>query len=266
METPEALQPCVRREQQMIARLRLAMTRLADAERARIWAIMAAQKAELSIRQSARATGVSPTRMHQVLQADAACAIPVWFSQIQDQRLAPAVPPEGVPPAPSSPGWSHLADAVEVLRWCMAWLEQWEHADHVVVHLRPASEEETECVPFDRPRVLRVLARIVADLEALARCSLTRAEALPDGQQERRARHRQRLAEPEPPPRRLRRWEERTAHDKRWDVRRMREAESLLTQRNALTRRSALLLRRPRYAAQHNPRPAASTVCALRSL
>jgi hypothetical protein len=42
METPEALQPRVRREQQMIARLRLAMTRLADAERARIWAIMAA--------------------------------------------------------------------------------------------------------------------------------------------------------------------------------------------------------------------------------
>jgi hypothetical protein len=36
METPEALQQCVRREQQMIARLRLAMTRLADAERERI--------------------------------------------------------------------------------------------------------------------------------------------------------------------------------------------------------------------------------------
>jgi hypothetical protein len=34
---------------------------------------------------------------------------------------------------------------------------------------------------------------------------------LPDGQKERRARHRQRLAEPEPPPRRLSRWEERAA-------------------------------------------------------
>jgi|SRR5438876_1107871 len=71
----------------------------------------------------------------------------------------------------------------------MAWLEQLAHADHVVVHRRPASEEETECVPFDRPRVLRVLARIVADLDAFARCSLARAEALPDGQKERRARH-----------------------------------------------------------------------------
>jgi len=211
METPEALQQCVRREQQMIARLRLAMTRLADAERERIWAIVAAKEAGLSIRQIARATGVSPTRIHQLLQADEARAIPVWLSQLQDQRLAPAVQPEGVPPAPSSPGWSHVADEVEVLRWCMAWLEQLEHADHVVVHLRPASEEETEFVPFDRPRVWRVLARIVADLDALARCSLASAEALPDGQQERRARHRQRLAEPEPPPRRLSRWEERAA-------------------------------------------------------
>jgi len=211
METPEALQQCVRREQQMIARLHLAMTRLADAERARIWALVAAKEAGLSIRQIARATGVSPTRMHQVLQADEARAIPVWLSQLQDQRLAPAVQPEGVPPAPSSPGWSHLADAVEVLRWWMAWLEQLEHTDHVVVHLRPASEEATEFVPFDRPRVLRVLARIVADLDALARCSLASAEALPDGQQERRARHCQRLAEPEPEPRRLRRWEERAA-------------------------------------------------------
>jgi hypothetical protein len=58
-----------------------------------------------------------------------------------------------------------------------------------VGHLRPASEEETEFVPFDRPRVLRVLARIVADLDALAHCSLASAEALPDGQQERHARN-----------------------------------------------------------------------------
>src|SRR2546425_10533288 len=187
METPEALQLCVRREPQMIARRRRALTRLADAERARIWASVAAQEAGLSIRQSARATGVSPTRIPQLRQADEARALPVWLSQRQDQRLAPAVQPEGVPPAPSSPGWSHVADAVEVLRECMAWLEPLAHADHVVVHRRPASEEATACVPCDRPRVLRVLARMVADLDALARCALARAETLPDGQQERRA-------------------------------------------------------------------------------
>ena len=209
METPEALQQRVRREQQMIARLRLAMTRLADAEQERIWGIVAAKEAGLSIRQIARATGVSPTRIHQLLQADEARAIPVWLSQLQDRSLAPAVQPEGVLPSP--PGWTRVADAVEVLRWCLAWLERLEHEDHVVVNMRPTSEEETEFVPFDRPRVLRVLARIAADLDALARRSLASAEERVDSQEERRTRHRQWLAEPEPPPRRLSRWDERAA-------------------------------------------------------
>ena len=209
MEPPEALQQRVRREQQMIARLRLAMTRLADAEQERIWGIVAAKEAGLSIRQIARATGVSPTRIHQLLQADEARAIPVWLSQLQDRSLAPAVQPEGVLPSP--PGWTRVADEVEVLRWCLAWLERLEHEDHVVVNMRPASEEETEFVPFDRPRVLRVLARIAADLDALARRSLASAEERVDSQEERRTRHRQWLAEPEPPPRRLSRWEERAA-------------------------------------------------------
>ena len=67
-------------------------------------------------------------------------------------------------------------------------------------------------MPFDRPRVLRVLARIAADLDSpLARHPLRRQKQRVDGQEERRARHRQRLAEPEPPPRRLSRWEERAA-------------------------------------------------------
>ena len=80
-----------------------------------------------------------------------------------------------------------------------------------MVNLRPASEEETEFVPFERPRVLRVLARIAADLDALARHAPANAVGVADSQEERRARPRQRLAEPEPPPRRLSRWEERAA-------------------------------------------------------
>ena len=211
METHGAWQQRVRREQQMIARLRLAVTRLADAERERIWAVVAAKKAGLSIRQIARATGVSPTRIHQLLQTDEAHAIPVWLSQLQDHRLAPAEQPAGAPLTPSPPGCTHLADEAEVLRWCIEWLERLEHEDHVVVNLRPASEEETEFVPFERPRVLRVLARIAADLDALARHAPANAVGVADSQEERRARHRQRLAEPEPPPRRLSRWEERAA-------------------------------------------------------
>jgi hypothetical protein len=79
----------------------------------------------------------------------------------------------------------------------------------VVVNLRPESEAETEFVPFDRPRVLRVLARIAADLDELARPPLaTATEAVVD-QEAPDVRHRRRLAEPEPPPRRLSRQEER---------------------------------------------------------
>ena len=68
-------------------------------------------------------------------------------------------------------------------------------------------------VAFDRPRVLRVLDRIIADLDELAgfpaiideeRGKVGDAEA-------RRVRHRQRLAEPEPPPKRLSMREERAA-------------------------------------------------------
>ena len=110
METPEALQQCVRREQQMIVRLRLAMTRLADAERERIWAIVAAQEAGLSIRQIARATGVSPTRVHQLLRGDEARAIPVWLSQLSDPRPAHPAAAAANLPAPPPLGRSHLTD------------------------------------------------------------------------------------------------------------------------------------------------------------
>jgi hypothetical protein len=209
METPEALQQRVRREQQLLTRLRLAMTRLADAERERIWAIVAAKEMGLSIRQIARATGVSPTRIHQLLQADEAREIPVWLSQLQDHRLAPAGDREGDPPGPSPSGRTRLADEAEVLRWCITWLERLEQADHVVVNLRPASAEATEFVPFDRPRVLRVLARIAADLDELARPPLATATETVVDQEAPDVQHRRRLAEPEPPPRRLSRQEER---------------------------------------------------------
>ena len=212
METPEALRQRVRREQQLIARLRLATTRLADADRERIWAIVAAKEAGLSIRQTARATGLSPTRVHQLLKADEACEIPVWLSQLHDDGLSPhPTDREADPPAVQHSIQTRLAAEVEVLRWCIEWLERLEHEDHVVVNLRPESEEETEFVPFDRHRVLRVCARIAADLDELARRPLENTEALAAGQEELRARHRQRLAQPEPQPRRLSQREERAA-------------------------------------------------------
>jgi hypothetical protein len=99
------------------------------------------------------------------------------------------------------------------LRQCREWLERLDHGEPVVVNLRPETDPETEYVSFDRPRVLRVLARIIADLDDLAgHPPITEEKAVKgEGAETRRARHRQRLAEPEPPPRRLTVREERAA-------------------------------------------------------
>jgi hypothetical protein len=81
-----------------------------------------------------------------------------------------------------------------------------------VVNLRPESDPETEYVSFDRPRVLRVLARIIADLDGLAGFPPITEEDVKKGSVEaRRARHRRRLAEPDPPAKPLTVQEERAA-------------------------------------------------------
>ena len=212
LETPERWRQRVRREPQLIARLRLATTRLADADRERIWAIVAATAAGLSIRRMARATGLSPTRVHQLLKAEEAREIPVWLSQVHDDGCSPhAADREADPRDLQHPIQTRLAAEVAVLRWCLGWLARLEHADHVVVNLRPESEEATEFVPFARPRVRRVCARMAADLDELARRSLENTEERAAGREELRARHRQRLAEPEPQPRRLSPQEARAA-------------------------------------------------------
>ncbi len=82
METQEELRQRVVREQKLIAKLRLATTRLEDAQQERIWAIATASKEGLSIRHIANSTGLSPTRVHQLLKAQEAQEIPVWLSQL----------------------------------------------------------------------------------------------------------------------------------------------------------------------------------------
>jgi hypothetical protein len=63
-----------------------------------------------------------------------------------------------------------LAREVEVLRRCTDWLQRLERGENVVVNLRPDEDFEKESVAFDRPRVVRVLERIVADLDTLQQC------------------------------------------------------------------------------------------------
>ena len=69
------------------------------------------------------------------------------------------------------------------------------------MNLRPETDPETEYVSFDRPRVLRVLSHIIADLDELAGYPpiADEEQAAVEDPEDRRARHRRRLAEPDPP-------------------------------------------------------------------
>ena len=206
METHDEFEERIRREQQVAARLRLATERLEEAQRERIWAIVEAHQSGLSVRQIAAATGLSSSRVHQLLGSDEAREIPRWLSQ-QRRRDRPSQP--DVP--------ARLAGELEALRRCREWLERLDRGEPVVVNLRPETDPETEYVAFDRPRVLRVLARIIADLDELAGYPPIAAESRTEGKnaEARRAHHRRRLAEPDPPPKRMTVQEERAAL---WDA------------------------------------------------
>jgi AraC-like DNA-binding protein len=205
METNDELKERVRREQRLAARLHLATERLEDAQRERIWALVEAHPSGLSIRQIAVATGLSSSRIHQLLGSEESREIPRWLSQRRVQEAAPS--------RSHSDLQAHLAGEMEALRRCREWLELLDRGETVVVNLRPETDPETEYVSFDRPRVLRVLARIIADLDELAGYPPIAEKKAANGEDAatRRARHRQRLAEPEPPPRRLTVREERAA-------------------------------------------------------
>jgi DNA-binding IclR family transcriptional regulator len=203
METPETFKQRVLRHQQIAARLERATARLEEAQQERLWAMVAAKEAGLSLRQIAQATGLSATRVHQLLHEVEANQIPAWLSALSDPAPGAGAT---VPLLPA-----RVAEEVAVLRRCLDWLERLEREETVVVNLRPDADAETEFVGFDRPRVLRVLARIAADLDHLTGPeSLILAETSRSPEEARR-RHREQLAEPEPvPPRRSPR-EERAA-------------------------------------------------------
>src|SRR5215210_8981204 len=83
-EKIEALRQRVIRKQRILARLRLASTRLTEAQLERTWAIVAAHDQGLTIRQIASATGLSATRVHQLLTTHDAHDIPRWLSDLRE--------------------------------------------------------------------------------------------------------------------------------------------------------------------------------------
>src|SRR5919201_520875 len=133
--TREELHQLVQHERKLKNRLQLATTRLEEAERERIWAIVAAHHAGLSIRQIAAATGLSRSRIHQLLQDTEARESPAWRSQLRPLGNAVDSGEEAEPAASQARMQARVAEEVEVLRWCLDWLERLERGEKVVVNL-----------------------------------------------------------------------------------------------------------------------------------
>lgn len=72
MASPEQLKQKELNEKRLTNRLRLATTRLQNAQQEHVWAIAAAKSEGLSIRKIAVATGLSSSRVHQVLHTEEA--------------------------------------------------------------------------------------------------------------------------------------------------------------------------------------------------
>ncbi len=168
VETNDEIRERIRREQRLAARLCLATERLEAAQRERIWAIVEAHQSGLSIRQIASGTGLSPSRVHQLLGSDEAREIPRWLSQQRGRDHSDHPRQEAAPIQVHADLQARLAGELDALRRCREWLKRLDRGEMVVVNLRPETDPETEYVLFNRPRVLRVLARIIADLDELA--------------------------------------------------------------------------------------------------
>jgi hypothetical protein len=143
---------------------------------------------------------------------DEAREIPRWLNQQRGRDHADHPRLEAAPIQVHANLQARLAGELDALRRCREWLKRLGRGEMVVVNLRLETDSETEYVSFDCPRVLRVLPRIIADLDDLAGFPplADAEEAKGEDAEARRVRHRRRLAEPDPPPRRFSMREERS--------------------------------------------------------
>jgi len=97
--------------------------RLDAAQEERLWAIVSAHQVGLAIRWIAAATGLSATRVHQLLIAGTAEGIPAWLNRRPGLGEPAGAADEGASPAPDTALREHLAEEVAALRRCLGWLE-----------------------------------------------------------------------------------------------------------------------------------------------
>ena len=122
----------------------------------------------MSIRKIAEATGLSSSRVHQLLHTDEAHQIPDWLNSALAPHLNRDEQSDGEEDPSHQELQQHLADVGEVIRWCIGWLEQLARGERVVVNLRAESDPRTAYVGVNHDWVLRVLKRVAADLERLS--------------------------------------------------------------------------------------------------
>ena len=146
----------VQLERELIARLKTANIRFTEAQVERIWAIVSAHQAGLSIRKIAGATGLSSSRIHQLLNAPEAKEIPVWLSQLRQSSRGSGGKKKAERPESETEIRSCLAREVEVLRRCTDWLQR------LVARLKTAS------IRFTDAQVERIWAIISAHQAGLS--------------------------------------------------------------------------------------------------
>ena len=168
------------------------------AELERTWAIASAHAEGVSIRKIAAAAGLGPTRVHANVRDAELDGLDAALGELRSLYGWPA--PEDTEGSRDEELAGReliaerLVDEVQWLRDCASWLEQLELGEYPpVVSLRPDADHPERCnIVVDLDRVRRVLLRIAADIDELARArtveDLEHARVDPDVRAERRRR------------------------------------------------------------------------------
>ena len=184
----------VQRQERIRTRLARASFRLEMAELERIWAIVSANRAGMSVRDIARQVGLGPTRVHQLVTSPQADCVEQALSVLREAGWP--TPDDPLPGAEEQVA-DRLTEEATALISCAEWLASLAAGERPVVNLRPDNDlPDTDYVAVDQDRVIRVLRRIAHDLEELARTRRVKDLSSRANDADPRLRLRRRLAEP----------------------------------------------------------------------